>query len=103
MMSDPAVVTYLTEEKNVITACQYEGDTSKAARINAVPAGEEGDYASGGEISGFIDPSFETAYWNSVSAVITQTATPEEAVQQLDDALWRCFLTIRTRMTMVDI
>lgn len=88
MMSDPAVVTYLTEEKNVITACQYEGDTSVLPGLmQSLLEKKDDDYASGGEISGFIDPSFETAYWNSVSAVITQTATPEEAVQQLDDAM----------------
>lgn len=88
MMSDPAVVTYLTEEKNMITACQYEGDTSVLPGLmQSLLEKKDDDYASGGEISGFIDPSFETAYWNSVSAVITQTATPEEAVQQLDDAM----------------
>ena len=88
MMSDPVVVTYLTEEKNIITACQYDGDTSELPGLmQSLLEKKDDEYASGGEISGFIDPSFESAYWNSVSAVITQTATPEEAVQQLDDAM----------------
>ena len=49
MMSDPAVVTYLTEEKNVITACQYEGDTSVLPGLmQSLLEKKDDDYASGG-------------------------------------------------------
>ena len=80
--------TYLTEEQSVITACTYEGDTSNLpGLVRSMLEKKDDDYAPVGEIASYIDPSFETVYWNTVSAVITQTATPQEAVQQLDDAM----------------
>lgn len=87
-MSDPDVANYLAEEKHIIPACQFEVDTeSLPGLMVSILEKKDDNYASGGEIAGSIDASFETVYWNTVSAVITQTATPEEAVQMLDDAM----------------
>lgn len=87
-MSDPEVVNKLVEEKHIIPACSFNAsDVDIPNLMVSLLEKKDDEYASGGEIAGFIDSSFETVYWNTISAVITQTATPEEAVQMLDDAM----------------
>ena len=82
------MINYATEELTAMTACKYNGDISKLSGLfNSVVEKSSDDYPGYGEMASYIDPTFESVYWNAVSAVITQTATPEEAAKQLDDVM----------------
>lgn len=84
---DEEVVNYAVEESIKWTAGQYTGETEMPASTLSLIEKMEDDYTGLGEMAAYTDPSFETAWWNACAAVITQTATPEEAAQQLDDAM----------------
>lgn len=86
--SDEEMVNLWVEKYNGFPAYEYTGDISKLPGLYQSLLDKNADeYTGVAEMAFYIDPTFEAAYWNSVSAVITQTATPEEAAQQLDDAV----------------
>lgn len=87
-MADPTFLQYKVDHGDGL--CAYNLDEVDMSNIRPLYSSmlekSTDDYIGVGEISSYLDPSFETEYWNAVSAVITQTATPEEAAQMLDTA-----------------
>lgn len=87
IMSDEEYVNWLVEEKTWYPAYTYTGDAELPELYTSMLAKIEDEYFGVGEMASYVDTSFQAAWWNACSAVITQTATPEEAAQQLDDAI----------------
>lgn len=88
LFSQEEMVTAFTEKYSLVTPNYYKGDESKLPPLFVKTLEKVGDdYTGYSEMSSYLDPSIESVWWNAITAVITQTATPEEAVQQLDDAM----------------
>lgn len=81
------VVNYAVEELSSWPAAVYTGEVDMPSSTLSLIEKMEDDYNGLGEMAAYTDPSFETAWWNACAAVITDTATAEEAAQQLDDAM----------------
>jgi raffinose/stachyose/melibiose transport system substrate-binding protein len=86
-ISDPEAVSYYVEQEQVISCYKYENSGKISTLYASALEKLADDYAPVTEISALIDPAFETAYWTACSAVMTGTATAQEAAQQLDDAM----------------
>lgn len=87
-MSEPSYLQSMVDHSEGLLA--YNVDSLDFSNVNGAYKSllemAADDYIGVGEMSSYLDPSFEASYWNAVSAVATQTATPEEAAQMLDDA-----------------